>query len=85
MKDILSTPDACLHTTVDVAEFLGRTPRAIRNLVRTKVLIPSDKRCTMYFSTAEIRRYITTAKLFKDNKGVPPEHLKGPTDADQSA
>jgi len=39
--------------------------------------MPADKQRTMYFSTAEVRRYIETAKLFKDNKGVPPAHLKG--------
>ena len=88
MRDITSYPDQALHSTIQVADFLGRTPRAIRNLVRTKVLTPSDKRCTMYFSTAEIKRYLAKAKLFKDGLGVPSLQKghtpHGRTDDDQA-
>jgi len=81
MRDIPSYPDDALHSTGQVADFIGRTTGGVREMVRRGLLTPKrSTRTSKYFETREIKRWLETATLFKDNKGVPPAHLKGHTD-----
>lgn len=80
IPDIASAPDNSLHSTLHVAAFLGRTPRAIRHLVNEGHLVPVDKKCSLYFTAAEIKRYLSKARLFKSGLGIPCLQKKGQTD-----
>ena len=72
IKDILGYPDGALHTTSDVAAFIGRTVSGVRQMVRRGVLVPSVRAKTgFWFSTAEVKRWLAVAALFKSKLGVP--------------
>ena len=82
IPDIASAPDASLHSTLHVAAFLGRTPRAIRTLVDRGLLRPCQRRGSLYFRAYVIKDYLKNADLFKSKKGIP--HLqKGHTTNDK--
>lgn len=63
IKAILTSPPGALHTTGQVAAYLGVTVVTIRNRVERGLLVVSamagDR---MMFTTAEIRRYIDRTK-----------------------
>lgn len=88
MRDITAYPDDALHSTSQVADFIGRTAAGVRYMVKKGVLAYHHKtRTSTYFTTSEIKRWLEDSKLFKDKRGAPSlkTPTKGLTDADESA
>ena len=78
VRDILSYSPQALHSVGHVADYLGVTPATVRNRVARRFLSVScmaGRR--MFFTTAEIRRYIKRMKELAEIR-----RRKGPDDAE---
>ena len=72
--DLLKSPPRALHSTRVVAKFLGRTPQAVRVLIRHGVIGHVTREGPYYFvETRGIREYLDRrAQMFGEKKEKTP-------------